>query len=443
MGDSSGFNMRIGNMPRTNRYNFIGRLNNIRIYNRTLTDSDILALYNNDKYEPNIVTITETKHYVLFVDYDNTVLKHQIVSTGGTQIPPDTNPSRPDYTFIGWDKSLTNITQPTVFTAQYIPNQVTVTFRDWNGTILKVQTINYGQSQTQPSNPTREGYTFVGWDKPFDNVTSNLIVTQLYTINQYTVTITKVGQGTVTGSGTYNHGDSVTIIQSPATGYHFVNWTGDITGTESTKIFIITKDMSIQQNFEINTCQVNISINGNGSVTGQGTYDYGETVTIQQIPEEGYHLQNWSGDLTGSELVKIFTITRDMNIVQNFEINTYTVNIIIDGNGSVNKIPDKSIYEHNEILQIKQIPDTGYKFVNWSGDLNSINDTENINVTSNMNITQQFEIIQFEIKAVIKPPEGGTVIGVGLHDYGSEYTLQQIPNDGYRFVGWEIGECEE
>lgn len=64
----------------------------------------------------------------------------------------------------------------------------TVTFVDYDGTVLKTQTVVEGSSATAPSDPTRDGYIFVGWDRSFVNVTSNLTVTALYE-QQPTITL--------------------------------------------------------------------------------------------------------------------------------------------------------------------------------------------------------------------------------------------------------------
>ena len=65
----------------------------------------------------------------------------------------------------------------------------TVTFKDWDGKILKTQTITEGASATAPSNPTRDGYTFIGWDKGFTNITSNLEVIAQYEKNKTNINI--------------------------------------------------------------------------------------------------------------------------------------------------------------------------------------------------------------------------------------------------------------
>ncbi len=57
----------------------------------------------------------------------------------------------------------------------------TVTFLDWNGTVLKKQeNIKSGTAATAPAAPSRDGYTFVGWDKSFSRVTEDLTVTAVY-----------------------------------------------------------------------------------------------------------------------------------------------------------------------------------------------------------------------------------------------------------------------
>jgi len=61
-------------------------------------------------------------------------------------------------------------------------NSYTVTFKDYNGTVIGTpQAVNYGGSAVAPTAPTRTGYVFAGWDKTFDKVTGDLVVTAKYT----------------------------------------------------------------------------------------------------------------------------------------------------------------------------------------------------------------------------------------------------------------------
>jgi len=135
------------------------------------SDLTVTALYVDDSLPTYTVT---------FVDWDGTVLKTQTVNENTAAIAPAA-PARAGYAFTGWDKTFSNVTSDLTVTALYEEiTTYTVTFVDWNGTVLKTQTVNEGEAATAPANPSREGYTFTGWDKAFANVTSNLTVTALY-----------------------------------------------------------------------------------------------------------------------------------------------------------------------------------------------------------------------------------------------------------------------
>ncbi len=138
------------------------------------------------QYKQNAPDVTY--YTVSFKDWDGTVLKTEQVEEGKSATAP-TNPTRKGYTFTGWDKDFSNILSDLIVTAQYKQNApeityYTVTFKDWDGTVLKTEQVEEGQSATAPANPTREGYTFIGWDKDYSNVQSDLVVTAKYQKNE-------------------------------------------------------------------------------------------------------------------------------------------------------------------------------------------------------------------------------------------------------------------
>ena len=89
--------------------------------------------------------------------------------------------------------SFTNLVYTVTYSMSY-----TVTFVDWNGTVLKTQTVEEGSSATAPSNPTRDGYTFIGWSESYTNVTSNLTI-----MAQYEESVKNLKIGNITVNGCY------------------------------------------------------------------------------------------------------------------------------------------------------------------------------------------------------------------------------------------------
>ena len=117
---------------------------------------------------------------VKFVDWDGTVLSEQSILEGNSATAPS-NPTREGYKFVGWNTSYTNVKSDLTITAQYeVLLYYTVKFVDWDGTVLSEQTVLEGTDAILPSDPVREGHRFLGWDKSHTNVLSNLTITAQY-----------------------------------------------------------------------------------------------------------------------------------------------------------------------------------------------------------------------------------------------------------------------
>ena len=149
---------------------------------------------------------SQTTYTVTFVDYNGTTLKTETVISGGSATPP-ADPQREGYTFVGWSGSYTNITSDVVLVAQYQENAAptasyTVTFVDYDGTVLKLQVVEAGKSATAPADPVRAGYAFTGWDKAFTNVQSDLTVTAKYELTPTTEPTILVSDANATAGAT-------------------------------------------------------------------------------------------------------------------------------------------------------------------------------------------------------------------------------------------------
>ena len=123
---------------------------------------------------------------VTFVDYDGTVLKTEEVAYKESATAPE-DPVRVGHQFVGWDHSFINVTKNLTITALYEISTVTVTFVDSDGTVLKIEEIIFGGDATPPTIEDRLGRTFVGWDKDYTNVIDNLTITAQYEVDVFTV----------------------------------------------------------------------------------------------------------------------------------------------------------------------------------------------------------------------------------------------------------------
>ncbi len=86
------------------------------------------------------------------------------------------------YTFTGWTPEVATITEDVTFDAVFAESArtYTVIFQNWNHTLLDEQQVAYGAAATAPADPTKEGYTFTGWDREFNNILADMTVTALF-----------------------------------------------------------------------------------------------------------------------------------------------------------------------------------------------------------------------------------------------------------------------
>ena len=127
-------------------------------------------------------------------------------------------------------------------TAQWKINQYTITFDTAGGSEVAPITQDYNTQITAPANPTREGYTFVGWDKeiPQTMPAENITITAQWKINQYTITFDTAG-GSEIAPITQDYGTAITAPVNPTReGYAFNGWDKEIPQTMPAENITIT-----------------------------------------------------------------------------------------------------------------------------------------------------------------------------------------------------------
>ena len=186
-------------------------------------------------YDDTIIGLTVT-----YKDGDSEYAK-QVLPSGTLATRPDAPAATPGYTFGGWNKAdgtawdyaSDKVTDNITLYAKWAANTYTITFDTAGGSEIAPITQDYGTAITVPADPTREGYTFIGWDKeiPTTMPAENMTVTAQWEINQYTITFDTAG-GSEIAPITQDYGTVITAPADPTReGYTFIGWDKEIPAT--------------------------------------------------------------------------------------------------------------------------------------------------------------------------------------------------------------------
>lgn len=170
---------------------------------------------------------------VTYKDGDSEYAK-QVLPSGTLATRPDTPAATPGYTFGGWNKAdgtawdyaSDKVTDNITLYAKWAANTYTITFDTAGGSEIAPITQDYGTNIAAPADPTREGYTFIGWDReiPETMPAENMTVTAQWEINQYTITFDTNG-GSEIAPITQDYGTVITAPEAPEReGYTFIGW---------------------------------------------------------------------------------------------------------------------------------------------------------------------------------------------------------------------------
>ncbi len=351
-----------------------------------------------------------------------------------------------------------------------------------------------------------EGYAFVNWTEDDEvvstdttysfTVTGDRSLVANFSLNSYEVAVTAspTEAGTVTGTGTYEHGSEATLSATANEGYTFVSWTenGEVVSTEATYTFLVTGERSLVGNFEVSTYYVVTLVDpiGGGMVTGAGSYEHGSTTTLTAQAAAGYEFVNWTedGEELSAESSVSMTVTSDRNITAHFNYvgitlhwtpssaayaGTATMIGVIQINGEEQRLNSLEIgvFCGEECrgsalpLYVSQL-DRYLLFLSIFGNDgdeitfrlydHSLDEEPDMTCESTETFTTNAMfgtgtspyvlnfvtvVPSYNVSATANPAEGGTVTGAGSYDHGTTATLTAAANEGYTFVNWtEDGE---
>jgi hypothetical protein len=268
-----------------------------------------------------------------------------------------------------------------------------------------------------------EGCRFVEWTGDVEDIVdiyaaeTNIIMNGDYSVTAnfvaiYDLTTSSTEGGSVTEPGedtfTYDAGTVVDLVAGANQGYRFVEWTGDVGNIAN--IHAATTTITMNGNYSVTANFVAIydltaSSTEGGSVTEPGedtfTYDTGTVVDLVAGANEGYRFVEWTGDT--STIADIYdatttiTMNGDYSVTANF-VAIYDLTTSSTEGGSVTEPgEDTFTYDEGTVVNLVAEADENYRFVEWTGDVNTITDVYDATTTITINgdyiITADFDEI--------------------------------------------------
>ena len=166
--------------------------------------------------------------YTLAFDANGGTPVDTIVQNYDTALVPPADPSRTGYTFLGWKPALPDSIPPydTNYTAQWQVNTYTLAFDANGGTPVDTIVQNYDTALVPPADPSRTGYTFLGWEPALpDSIPPyDITYTAQWQVNSYALSFDSDG-GTPVDTIVQNYDTALVPPADPSrTGHLFAGW---------------------------------------------------------------------------------------------------------------------------------------------------------------------------------------------------------------------------
>jgi hypothetical protein len=307
------------------------------------------------------------------------------------------------------------------------------------------------------------GYTFSNWTEngivqsTFSNysftLATNRNLVANFTVNPITYAVntqvSPVNAGSVTGGGTFVTGSSITVTATANSGYTFTNWTqnGIVLSTSPIYNFTLVTNVNLVANFTVNpivfTVDTQVDPTNAGSVTGDGTFAIGTSVTVVATNYSGYTFANWTenGSVQSESTNYTFTLETNRNLVANFTTNpgNYVVATLVNP-ASAGSVAGGGTFVTGSSVTVTATANSGYTFANWTenGSVLSASPSYNFTLTTNCTLVANFTVNPnyYTVATQMNPVGAGSVTGGGTFVAGSSVTVTATANSGYTFTNW-------
>ena len=312
-------------------------------------------------------------------------------------------------------------------------NKYTVTFKDYDETILRQEIIEQGHNATAPADPVRYGYIFIGWDNDYKNIQKDTILVAQYERDlsvtfEYKV-IFKDYDGTILKEEIVQEGENATAPTNPIrTGYNFLGWDKEYLN--------IKNDLIVSPKYE--TIKYTISYELNDGILkneNQLSYTIEDNISLNNPRKEGYTFDGWYNNPEfNGEKVENISLGTTGNIKLYAKYTPVEYNIIYQLDNGTNNDLNPNTYNILNEIKLENPRKEGYTFKGW--ELNgSIVENIPLGSTGNIILVAKWKINKYTITF---DTDGGSDVPSINQDYNTKITEPKEPTkDGFIFVGWD------
>lgn len=230
--------------------------------------------------------------------------------------------------------------------------------------------------------------------------------------------VTPEGSGTIHPSGgEFSSGDGIEIEARPSEGFVFVRWEGDLTGNINPDLLIFEANKNVLAHFTERDYRLNIEISGEGFVretvldTNEDSLSTsGKRVRLEAVAADDWIFDHWEGDLLGTENPDSIIVDEEKSVTAVFDRNLsdgYTITIDIEGDGTVDKEPNRNNFSEGDEVLLTATPDSGWTFFEWQGDLSGDQPSKKITVSENIETTALFREVFNPLLNITEQPSSG------------------------------------
>ena len=221
-------------------------------------------------------------------------------------------------------------------------------------------------------------------------------------------------------------------------GYNFLGWEANASGVyDGNKIpAAVHQEVTLTAKWKKNAYQVTTAADpeAGGTTAGDGSYGYGEQVTVTATANTGYYFCGWYEDNTqvSEDMEYTFTVTSKRNLTARFARNPYDIVANATTGGTA---AGTGTYEYGQTATVTATPEEGYAFRGWFEGTEKVSDdaSYSFTVTADRTLTAQFSKV-YTITLIAQT--GGSVSGGGAYEPMANATITAAENGGYYFVGW-------